>query len=236
VVYFGFVCRRRRAPKFVLGLRFEPPLLSRTRASALSLNVEDFFGRLACHDCLSSSRSSCRVFRQALSQPQCPSPHRTWRSATTFESDGQSRVGPSAQRTRTGPRRMRHGTQNERRLGCSRAGSQGPLFAAEELSGVILLDGESVLANKRVARRDDIVAPTQGDEQGWVHNFGREGESLMIPHSLQHQVASGRSTKPGKDGCKDVPRNGSLPDSFTETLLMTAPRTRKALDASSRAI
>lgn len=85
---------------------------------------------------------------------------------------------------------------------------KGPSFEAE-VNGVILLGGESVLINERVTAPDDTISWLRlRDGQGWVHNVGREGEALMIPHSLRHRKGGpGRPSKPGRDGHDDIAYN-----------------------------
>jgi hypothetical protein len=85
---------------------------------------------------------------------------------------------------------------------------KGPSFEAETV-GVVLLGGESVLVNERVTSPDDSIAWLRlKDGQGWAHNIGRNGESLMIPHSLRHRMAgAGRPSKPGRSKQEDIAYN-----------------------------
>jgi len=79
---------------------------------------------------------------------------------------------------------------------------RGPSFEAETV-GVSLIGGESVLINERVTGPDDPITWLRlKDGQGWVHNYGRNGESLMIPHSLRHRTKTvgGKPSRPGRDG------------------------------------
>jgi hypothetical protein len=95
---------------------------------------------------------------------------------------------------------------------------KGPSFAAES-SGVVLLGGESVLVNERVTGPGETISWLRlKDGQGWAHNFGRDGESLMIPHSLRHRVTSGRPAKPGKDGHEDIAYNAIIARLFHSDL------------------
>jgi hypothetical protein len=78
---------------------------------------------------------------------------------------------------------------------------KGPSFSSETV-GVVLLGGESVLINERVTGPDDSITWLRlMDGQGWVHNYGQKGESLMIPHSLRHRnkTVGGRLGRPGRD-------------------------------------
>jgi hypothetical protein len=78
---------------------------------------------------------------------------------------------------------------------------KGPSFEAETV-GVALHGGESVLVNERVTGPDDSITWLRlKDGQGWVHNYGQNGESLMIPHSLKHRTKTvgGRPSRP-RDG------------------------------------
>jgi hypothetical protein len=85
---------------------------------------------------------------------------------------------------------------------------KGPSFEAET-NGVVLLGGESVLVNERVTGPDDLITWLRlKDGQGWVHNVGREGEALMIPHSLRHRKGPlGTPSKPGRDGQEEIAYN-----------------------------
>jgi hypothetical protein len=85
---------------------------------------------------------------------------------------------------------------------------QGPSFDSETV-GVVLLGGESVLINERVTGPDDSITWLRlKDGQGWVHNYGQKGESLMIPHSLRHRVKTigGQSGRQGRGG-EEIPYN-----------------------------
>ena len=85
---------------------------------------------------------------------------------------------------------------------------KGPSFEAETV-GVVLLGGESVLVNERVTSPEDSIAWLRlKDGQGWAHNIGRNGESLMIPHSLRHRMTgAGRPSKPGRSKQEDIAYN-----------------------------
>jgi hypothetical protein len=86
----------------------------------------------------------------------------------------------------------------------------GPSFAAET-NGMVLLGGESVLINERVTGPGETITWLRlKDGQGWVHNVGRNGESLMIPHSLKHRRLAhptDRPKKPGQDHHDDIAYN-----------------------------
>jgi len=85
---------------------------------------------------------------------------------------------------------------------------KGPSFEAET-DGVVLLGGESVLVNERVTGPDDSITWLRlKDGQGWAHNIGQNGESLMILHSLRHRLAgAGRPTKPGRSKQEEIAYN-----------------------------
>jgi hypothetical protein len=77
---------------------------------------------------------------------------------------------------------------------------KGPSFEAET-DGVFLLGGESILVNERVTGPDETITWLRlKDGLGWVHNIGRNGETLMIPHSLRHRASIGVTDRPTKVG------------------------------------
>ena len=133
----------------------------------------------------------------------------------TFESDGPSRMGPSVQWIRTNWSRDKNAPRNSEWASSPRIAIPCRLgmLAFRSARALRLLPnpmesgshpawwGECVGTSKRArhwSRRDDIVASTQKDgQQGWVHNFGHQGELLMIPHSLRHRITSGRPSKLG---------------------------------------
>jgi len=85
---------------------------------------------------------------------------------------------------------------------------KGPSFEAET-DGVVLRGGESVLVNERVTGPEDSITWLRlKDGHGWVHNIGRNGESLMIAHSIRHRRPTvGRPTKPGRTKQEDIAYN-----------------------------
>jgi hypothetical protein len=87
---------------------------------------------------------------------------------------------------------------------------RGPSFEAEQ-NGVVLLGGESVLVNERVTGPDETMTWLRlKDGQGWVHSVGREGEALMIPHSLKHRKGTlGRQAK-AMNGQSDLEYNAII--------------------------
>jgi hypothetical protein len=94
-------------------------------------------------------------------------------------------------------------------LDCRVTVRKGPSFEAEA-EGVVLLGGESVLVNERVTGPGDPITWLRlKDGQGWVHNVGREGETLMIPHSLRHRTTAGggRPSKPKRGGHEEIAYN-----------------------------
>ena len=104
---------------------------------------------------------------------------------------------------------------------------KGPSFAAET-NGVILLGGESVLINERVtAPGENITWLRLKDGQGWVHNFGRSGEALMIAHALKHRIPTnpGRPSKGSQDAHGDIAYNTIIARLFHSDLPSTATST-----------
>ena len=105
--------------------------------------------------------------------------------------------------------RHRQGWRYNVVLDCRVTVRKGPSFEAET-EGVVLLGGESVLINERVTGPNDTITWLRlRDGQGWVHNVGRDGETLMIPHSLRHRKTEFGEPpyKPGREGRQEVAYN-----------------------------
>jgi hypothetical protein len=67
---------------------------------------------------------------------------------------------------------------------------RGPSFAAES-TGKILLGGESVLVTERVTAPGETITWLRlKDGGGWVHDFGPNGDAVMIAHSLRDRAAA----------------------------------------------
>jgi len=64
---------------------------------------------------------------------------------------------------------------------------KGPSFDSE-VTGLVLLGGESVMVNERVTGPSERITWLRlSDSQGWVHDTGQDGDVTMIAHSLEHR-------------------------------------------------
>lgn len=105
--------------------------------------------------------------------------------------------------------RHRHGWRYNIVLDARIQVRRGPSFDSDP-TGAVLLGGESVLVNERVIGPDENVTWLRlKDGQGWVHNIGRGGEALMIPHSMKHRKGTfGKQRKAGNnDEQEDIAYN-----------------------------
>ena len=67
---------------------------------------------------------------------------------------------------------------------------KGPSFAAEAV-GSILLPGKSILINERVMPPGERISWLRlKDGMGWVHDVGKNGETILNVHSLRNRTGS----------------------------------------------
>jgi hypothetical protein len=96
---------------------------------------------------------------------------------------------------------------------------KGPSFAAETV-GPILPPGKSVLINERVTPPGERISWLRlKDGMGWVHDIGKNDETILIAHSLRHR--SGTLDRHGTTGAErnnqsDVAYNAIVARLFTQ--------------------
>ena len=67
---------------------------------------------------------------------------------------------------------------------------KGPSFSAEAV-GPILLPGKSILINERVMPPGERISWLRlKDGMGWVHDVGKNGETILIAHSLRNRAGT----------------------------------------------